>query len=78
MSIFDRASLQEDVHRALVEANVPADDDNAFVLVATTGGGVRGVLAVKVKDMWQIDTVLAYKKGEGIDAGIAVKASWKN
>ena len=78
MTIFDQTSLDKQIHEALVAAKVPAGDDNAFVLLGTTGGGVRGVLAVKVNNIWEVDTVLAWQKGQTLEGGFAVKASWKN
>jgi hypothetical protein len=78
MSVFDQASLDAKVHQALVEAKVPADADGAFVVVATTSGGVRGVLATKINNVWEVDSVLGWKKGEGVDGGFAVKATWRN
>lgn len=76
MSVFDSASLHEAVTKALVDEKIPDDKHNAFVLVATTGGGVKAVLTTKINHVWEIDSVVAVSKGKKPEGGIAVRATW--
>lgn len=78
MSVFDQASLDVKVHEALIAAKVPEDANGAFVVVATTSGGVRGVIAAKIDDVWEVDAVLSWQPGGTVEGGVAVKAVWKN
>jgi hypothetical protein len=78
MTVFDQQHLDAAVHEALVSANVPEDATGAFVLLGTTSGGVRAAVAVKIDDVWQVDAILGWQHGEGVEGGVVVKAVWKN
>jgi hypothetical protein len=77
--MFDPASLHTAIAQQLADANVPADHRHAFVLVATTTGGVKGVkgvLTTKIDDVWSIDAAFGVHTGSPIEGGIQVKATW--
>lgn len=75
-TLFDPASLHAAVTAQLAAADVPADHRHAFVLVATTTGGVKGILTTKIDDVWSIDAAFGVHTGSPIEGGIQVKATW--
>jgi hypothetical protein len=75
MPIFDNASLASAVSEALATAAIPADKENAFAVVVTKAG-VKGVISVRVNDVWQVDSVFAVNHKGHIDGGLAIKGSW--
>jgi hypothetical protein len=74
--IFDNTSLSKAIATQLAASNVPADHRHAFVLVATTSGGVQGVLTTKVNNIWAVDATFSVAKGKAIEGGVQVKATW--
>lgn len=76
MSIFDSKSLADAVAKSLADANVPDAHQNAFALVATTSGGVKGVLTTKINNVWQIDSVFSVGHDKHFDGGVQIKATW--
>lgn len=74
--IFDSKSLNAAVTKQLADANIPEDHHNAFALIATTSGGVKGVLTTKINDVWQVDSVFAIDGQKKFEGGIQVKATW--
>jgi len=74
--IFDADALHAIVTRQLAAADVPAGHRNAFVLVATTGGGVTAVLTTKLNDVWSIEQAFSVAPGERLAGGVQVKATW--
>lgn len=76
MPIFDSHSLESAVAKQLADAGVPDDHHNAFAIVATTSGTVKGVLSTKINDVWQVDSVFTVAKGQHVEGGVQVKATW--
>lgn len=76
MSICDAATLHTAVLAALKDADIPAGHRHAFSLVATVGGGVKGVLTTKLNEVWVLDAVFAVESHQPIDAGVQLKATW--
>ncbi len=76
MTIFDEAALHGAVTKALADADIPADHKNAFVVVATTDGTIKGVYSSRVGKIWQIDTMFKIGKDTPKEAGVSVKATW--
>lgn len=76
MSIFDNASLNAAINSSLKDAGIPDDHKNAFVVTATAGGGVKGVLATKVGSHWEVDSMFGVSHDKQIDGGVSVKATW--
>ena len=74
--LFNDQALGAAVAHELAAAQIPADHRNAFALVATTSGGVKGVLTTRVNDIWEIDAVFAVAKGHPFEGGVQIKASW--
>ena len=74
--IFDGTSLEAAVAHSLADARIPVDHTHAFALVATTGGGIKAVLSTRINDIWQVDTVVNVQKGQRVEGGVQVKASW--
>lgn len=74
--IFDNKSLNDALTKALTDSGVPDDHKNAFAIVASTGGGVKGVLTTKVNNVWQIDSVVAVSHDKKVEGGVQIKASW--
>lgn len=74
--IFDNKSLNDALTKALTDSGIPDDHKNAFAIVATTSGGVKGVLTTKVNNVWQIDSVVSVNHDKKVDAGVQVKATW--
>lgn len=74
--IFDSHSLNEAIAQQLADANIPADHHNAFALIGTTSGGVKGVLTTRINDVWQVDSMFSVAHGKKFEGGIQVKATW--
>jgi hypothetical protein len=74
--MFDRYALNAAVAQQLADAGIPDGHKNAFALVATADGRVKGVYSAKIGDVWEIDSVVSVGKGEGFNGGVQVKASW--
>ncbi len=76
MSIFDNQSLSTAIATQIKDAGIPDDHHNAFALIGTTSGGVKGVLTTKVGDHWQVDSMFAVKPDKTFEGGVQVKATW--
>jgi len=76
MTMFDMTSLHDQINQALDAEAIPAGHTNAIVLAATTGGGVKAIVATKIGNVWEIDAMLNAKRGAKLDAGVQVKATW--
>ncbi len=74
--IFDNKSLNDALTKALTDSGVPDNHKNAFAIVATTSGGVKGVLTTKVNNVWQIDSVMVVSHEKKVEGGVQVKATW--
>lgn len=74
--IFDSKSLNDAIVSQLKDAGVPDDHKNAFVIMGTTAGGVKGVLTTKVGDHWQVDSMFAVAHDKPIEGGVQIKATW--
>lgn len=72
--IFDNASLHAAINNTLQAADV-GPNRNAFALVAT-GAGVKAVLATKVGEHWQIDSMISVDHDQHIEGGVEIKATW--
>jgi len=72
MSAFDTQSLVKALH----DADIPDDHKNAFVLMATLDGGVKGVFTTKIGQHWEIDSVVSVNRTKKIEGGVQVKATW--
>lgn len=72
--MFDPQALHSAVTDALNKA--PADHRNAFVVVATTSGGVQAVLAHQVNDNIEIEAIWGLNERHKPEAGVAVRATW--
>lgn len=75
MPIFDHASLATAVSDALVAADIPAGKSSVFAIVVTNTG-VKGVVSVKVNEVWTVESVFAVDHRAHIEGGLVVKASW--
>lgn len=76
MSIFDSKGLNAAVSQQIKDAGIPDDHKNAFAIIGTTDGGVKGVLTTKVGEHWQIDQVFSVAKDKKFEGGVQIKATW--
>ena len=76
MSVFDSKSLNDAIAKQITDAGIPADHKNAFAIIGTTAGGVKGVLTTKVGDHWQVDSMFAVAPGTKFEGGVQLKATW--
>jgi hypothetical protein len=77
VTIFDSQSLATAVASTLAGAGVPIlSISNAFVLTATTGGGVQAAFATRVGDGWFVELVGRGGKGQPIEGGVQVVKTW--
>jgi len=76
MTIFDSKSLNDAMTKQLADAAIPANHRNAFAIVATSDGTVKGVLTTKVNEHWEIDSIFSITPGKPVEAGLQVKATW--
>lgn len=76
MSIFDSQSLANAVSSTLAGASVSADHRNAFVLVATTGGGVQAALSTRIGSCWDVELVGRGGRGQPVEGGVQVVKTW--
>lgn len=74
--IFDSKTLHDAIAQQIKDAGIPDDHKNAFAIVGTTAGGVKGVLTTKVGDHWQVDSMFAVGHDKTFEGGIQVKATW--
>lgn len=74
--IFDSKSLHDAITQQIKDAGIPDDHHNAFALIGTTSGGVRGVLTTKVGNHWQVDSMFAVSPDKKFDGGVQLKATW--
>ena len=74
--IFDSKSLNDAVNKQIHDAGIPDDHHNAFAIIGTTSGGVKGVLTTKINNVWQVDSVFAVAKGQKFEGGVQIKATW--
>lgn len=72
--MFDPDAL----HRAVTDAlnKAPEGHRNAFVVVATTSGGVQAVLAHQVNDNIEIEAIWGLNERHKPEAEVAVRATW--
>ena len=76
MPIFDSKSLNDAITKQLNDSAIPADHRNAFAIIATSDGTVKGVLSTKVNTHWEIDSIFSVAPGKPIEGGVQVKATW--
>jgi hypothetical protein len=78
VSVFDAKSLEATVQATLQAEHIPEHHRHAFVLVATStgGGAVKGVVATKISDTWQLDTYVSVGRTMPLEAGAVFKGSW--
>jgi hypothetical protein len=76
MTVFDDAALRQAVTQALHDADVPADHRNAFLVVATSDGTIKGVYSSRLDHRWQVETYFKIGKDTAAEAGVSVKATW--
>jgi hypothetical protein len=76
MTIFDSQSLANAVASSLAGAGVPSDHKNAFVLVATTEGGVQATFSTRVGDGWNVELIGRASKWSKIEGGVQVVKTW--
>lgn len=72
--MFDPQALHSAVTQALDKA--PEGHRNAFVVVATTTGGVQAVLAHQVNDNIEIEAIWGLNERHKPEGGLAVRATW--
>lgn len=72
--MFDPQALHSAVTEALDKA--PEGHRNAFVVVATTNGGVQAVLAHQVNDNIEIEAIWGLNERHKPEGGLAVRATW--
>jgi hypothetical protein len=74
--MFQTDELVKRVSLAIAESDIPVGHNKAFVLAATSTG-VKGVVSIKIRDTWQIDTIFTTDYHGDMEGGIVVKGSWK-
>jgi hypothetical protein len=75
--MFDTQSLL----KSLRDADIPDDHKNAFLLMATLDGGVKGIFTTKINSVWQIDSIVTVSRTNNdrpikVEGGVQVKATW--
>lgn len=75
--IFTPGALRKAVHATLeaAEAAIPEGHTQAILLEATSDAGVRALYVRRAGEQWRIAGEVAYRKGDGPRAGVAVKWS---
>jgi hypothetical protein len=76
LTIFDTQKLNDQVARALAEANVPSNHDNAFALSATSSGALVGVYSKRFGDTWMLESYFRVDSGRHVEGGVQIKATW--
>ena len=74
--VFDSKSLNEAITKQIKDAGIPDDHKNAFALIGTTAGGVKGVLTTKIGGHWQVDSMFAVTPSKKFEGGVQLKATW--
>lgn len=75
MPYFDTASITKAVAEVVAQSDIPKDHTHVFALVATMSG-VKGVVSIKVNDIWKIDSIVTVDYTGKFDGGLALKGSW--
>jgi len=76
MTQFDSESLAKAIASAVAESNIPPGHNNIFALAATRDG-IKAVIAVKINNTWNINSMISTNYHGELEAGILLKGSWK-